>query len=158
MSSSCPIVVRGLLEGEISGPSLHVTKSGKVAGRVRVAEIHSEGVLSGEFDADAVALFGEVRDKTVVRTRSMKMKLVPQKGRMEAVFCECDPAVGDVLGTEASIDAVTSTTDNGVAGNGQSSVGEAGSSEEAGEAIDAQASGGAQADIVRGRKRKRKTA
>lgn len=104
MSSNCPIVVRGRIEGELEGPSLHVSDSGTVAGVVKVTEIRSEGILSGEFDAERVQLSGQVRDKTVIRAKSLEVKLAPETGRMEVVFGECALEVGEVPTRSAAIE------------------------------------------------------
>ena len=53
LASTCPIDVRGRVEGEIETPALTVSQSGAVHGRVKVGEVRSEGELSGEFDADS---------------------------------------------------------------------------------------------------------
>jgi cytoskeletal protein CcmA (bactofilin family) len=103
ISSDCGIVVKGGLEGEVTGPSLHVSSTGFVAGTVKVGELHSEGELSGEFDAEIVRLSGRVKDKTVIRARSIDVKLKPAVGKMEVVFGECAVEVGDVPNKEDAI-------------------------------------------------------
>jgi cytoskeletal protein CcmA (bactofilin family) len=45
LTSSCPIDVRGRIEGEVTTPALTVSKSGAVHGRAKVASVHSEGEL-----------------------------------------------------------------------------------------------------------------
>src|SRR5688572_25798029 len=72
-ASDCPIVVRGRIEGEISGPSLTVSATGSVSGTVKVKELRSEGELSGEYDAEVVRLSGTVKDNTVIRARSLEV-------------------------------------------------------------------------------------
>jgi cytoskeletal protein CcmA (bactofilin family) len=103
LASDCPIVVRGRIEGDISAPSMMVSKTGAVSGTVKVKELRSEGELAGEYDADAVYLSGTVKDKTVLRARSLEVKLSPEKGRMQVVFGECELAVGDAPAKEAAI-------------------------------------------------------
>ena len=44
MSSKCPIVVMGKVEGEITGPVIHVSNTGVMAGNVKVQELRSDGV------------------------------------------------------------------------------------------------------------------
>jgi cytoskeletal protein CcmA (bactofilin family) len=105
ISSDCSIVVKGGLEGQIEGPSLHVAATGFVAGTVKVGELNSEGELSGEFDADIVRLSGRVKDKTVIRAHSIDVKLKPATGKMEVVFGECAVEVGDVPSREDAIRA-----------------------------------------------------
>lgn len=102
-ASDCPIVVRGRVEGEISGPSLVVSRTGAVSGIVKVKDIRSEGELAGEYDADTIYLSGSVKDKTVIRARSLEVKLSPERGRMQVVFGECAIDVGDVPSKEESV-------------------------------------------------------
>src|SRR5262245_17333903 len=95
LSSSCAVVVRGRIDGEIQAPSLNISNSGAVQGRVKVGEIKSQGEIAGEIDADVVQLSGRVRDNTVIRAKSLEVKLTPQNGRMQVVFGECELDVGD---------------------------------------------------------------
>ena len=110
LSSKCPIVVMGKVEGEVSGPVIHVTDSGVVAGNVKVKELQSAGEVAGEVEADAVRISGKVRDKTVIRARSLEVNLVSAKGGMEVVFGECELSVGDEPNKEAAIAAATAAT------------------------------------------------
>jgi cytoskeletal protein CcmA (bactofilin family) len=43
-----------VIEGEVSAPSLTVTQIGSVHGQVKVAQLKSQGEISGEIDADSV--------------------------------------------------------------------------------------------------------
>ncbi|HEV3194240.1 MAG TPA: polymer-forming cytoskeletal protein [Polyangiaceae bacterium] len=94
LSSSCPIEVKGRVEGDVTAPALTVSSSGAVHGRVKVGQMHSHGELAGEFDADEVQLSGSVKDKTVIRARSLEVKLSPTEGKMQVVFGECSLEVG----------------------------------------------------------------
>jgi cytoskeletal protein CcmA (bactofilin family) len=105
LSSSCPIVVRGRIDGDVSAPSLQVSASGSVHGKVKVGAIESQGELSGEFDADVIQLSGTVRDKTVVRAKSLEVKLAPTTGKMQVVFGECVLDVGDLPNKDAALHA-----------------------------------------------------
>jgi len=107
LSSKCPIVVMGKVEGEISGPVIHVTPSGVVAGNVKVKELRSEGELAGEVQAETVRIAGKVRDHTVIKARSLEISLSVTKGGMEVVFGECELAIGDEPNKEAAIAAAT---------------------------------------------------
>jgi cytoskeletal protein CcmA (bactofilin family) len=102
--SKCPVVVRGKIEGEVTAPWLSVSASGAVHGVVKVGEIESEGELSGEFEADLVRLSGVVKDKTVVRARSLEVKASPE-GKIEVLLGECAFEVGDMPDKEAAIRA-----------------------------------------------------
>lgn len=103
MSSSCPIVVMGKVEGDIAGPVIHVTPSGVVSGVVKVKQLRSDGELAGEVEADTVEISGRVRDRTVIRARSLEVSLSVQKGGMQVVFGECELAVGDEPNKEAAV-------------------------------------------------------
>lgn len=103
MSSSCPIVVMGKVEGDVAGPVIHVTPSGVVSGVVKVKQLRSDGELAGEVEADTVEISGRVRDRTVIRARSLEVSLSVQKGGMQVVFGECELAVGDEPNKEAAV-------------------------------------------------------
>src|SRR5678815_3839430 len=103
MSSNCPIVVMGKVEGDIAGPVIHITPSGVVAGVVKVKELRSDGELAGEVEADTVEISGRVRDRTMIRARSLEVSLSVQKGGMQVVFGECELAVGDEPNKEAAV-------------------------------------------------------
>src|SRR5947209_6890283 len=105
MSSSCPIVVMGKVEGDVAGPVIHVTPSGVVAGVVKVKSLHSAGELAGEVEAETVQISGRVRDRTVIRARSLQVSLNVQKGGMQVVFGECERAIGDEPNKEAAVAA-----------------------------------------------------
>ena len=91
-ASTCPIEVRGRVQGDLAAPSLSVAASGAVHGKVQVSELRSEGEISGEFDADAAHLSGVVKDNTVLRASSLEMTLAPKDHRMQLIFGECQPA------------------------------------------------------------------
>ena len=105
MTSKCPIAVMGRVDGEIMAPSMHISPSGSVAGTLVVTELRSEGELAGEIDADSVQLAGRVKDGTVIRARSLEVKLSRDKGKMELVFGETELSVGDEPDKEAAIAA-----------------------------------------------------
>ncbi len=94
LSSDCPIEVKGRIEGDITAPALAVSASGAVHGRVKVGRIQSSGELAGEFDADVVQLSGTVKDNTVIRAKSLEVKLEPSNGKMQVIFGECELEVG----------------------------------------------------------------
>jgi len=93
--STCPVLVRGRIEGEIEAPSLTVSPSGAVQGKAKVGDIRSEGEIAGEFDADVVTLSGTVKDKTVIRAKSLEVKLESVGSKLQVVFGECELDVGD---------------------------------------------------------------
>lgn len=95
LTSSCPIDVRGRVEGELNTPALTVSATGAVHGRVKVGEVRSQGEISGEFDADKIELAGVVRDNTVIRARSLDVKVEAKRGKTQIIFGECELSVGD---------------------------------------------------------------
>jgi hypothetical protein len=76
-----------------------------VSGVVKVKQLRSDGELAGEVEADTVEISGRVRDRTVIRARSLEVSLNVQKGGMQVVFGECELAVGDEPSKEAAIAA-----------------------------------------------------
>jgi len=108
LSSKCPIVVRGKVEGDLTAPLLSVSSTGAVHGVIKVLEIVSEGELSGEVEADIVRLSGVVKDKTVVRAKSLEVKLAPADSRMQVIFGECALEVGELPDKEAVLLAARS--------------------------------------------------
>jgi cytoskeletal protein CcmA (bactofilin family) len=94
LSSTCPVDVRGRVEGELQTPALTVSASGAVHGRAKVGSVRSEGEISGEFEADSVELAGRVRDNTVIRARSLEVKLERARG-LQVMFGECELSIGD---------------------------------------------------------------
>jgi cytoskeletal protein CcmA (bactofilin family) len=120
LSSSCPIVVKGKVDGDIAAPSLQVSSTGSVHGKVKVGQIESQGELSGEFDADVIQLSGTVRDKTVVRAKSLEVRLAPVAGKMQVVFGECMLDVGDQPNKETALHSPRENGDsNGRNGSGE---------------------------------------
>jgi hypothetical protein len=103
LTSKCPIEVKGRVEGDLQAPSLTVSATGAVHGKVKVAELFSEGEIAGEFDADVAKLSGVVKDNTIVRAKSLEVKLAPPGGRMQLTFGECALEVGDAPTKDAAI-------------------------------------------------------
>lgn len=95
LSSTCPIFVKGGVEGDIEAPSLTVASSGTVSGKVKAGELKSEGALAGEFDVEKVQLSGSVKDNTVIRAKSLEVKLTTTSSKMQVIFGECDLEIGD---------------------------------------------------------------
>jgi cytoskeletal protein CcmA (bactofilin family) len=94
LSSDCPVEVKGKIEGDLTAPALAVSPSGAVHGKVKVGQMLSKGELAGEFDADVVQLSGTVKDNTVIRAKSLEVKLEPANGKMQVIFGECELEVG----------------------------------------------------------------
>jgi cytoskeletal protein CcmA (bactofilin family) len=95
LTSTCPVLVRGKIEGDVAAPALTVSPSGAVHGKAKVGELYAEGELSGEFDADTVQLSGKVQDRTVIRAKTLSVQLASTTSRLQVVFGECELEVGD---------------------------------------------------------------
>jgi len=105
MKSSCPVVVNGRIEGELTAPELEVTVSGTVQGNIKAERLSSRGVLSGNVDAGDLFLSGAIGSKTVIRAKNLEVKLTPEQGRMELTIGECTLDVGDEPTKERRIDS-----------------------------------------------------
>lgn len=101
MTSTCPVLVNGRVEGDIETPALSVSATGSVKGKAKVGEVHSQGEIEGEFDADTVRLAGRIRDNTVIRAKSLEVKLSSETNKMQVIFGECELSVGDAPGDDA---------------------------------------------------------
>ncbi len=88
LESACPILVHGRVEGDLRAPSVVVSATGAVQGVVQVGKIQSNGELCGQFDADHVELTGSVKDNTVIRAKTLEVKLASKQGKMQVVFSE----------------------------------------------------------------------
>ena len=79
----------------MTAPALTVSPSGAVTARSRSGEMRVEGEIAGEFDADVVQLSGKVKDNTVIRAKTLEVKLTPPSGKMQVIFGECELEVGE---------------------------------------------------------------
>jgi cytoskeletal protein CcmA (bactofilin family) len=95
LTSTCPIFVKGGVEGDIQAPSLTVATSGTVSGKVKAGELKSEGSIAGDFDVEKVQLSGSVKDNTVIRAKSLEVKLTVPSSKMQVVFGDVELEVGD---------------------------------------------------------------
>jgi cytoskeletal protein CcmA (bactofilin family) len=96
LRSTCPVVVNGTIDGEFEAPELTVTRAGAVLGTIKVEKLQSDGTLSGNIDAKDVYLAGIVKPSTVIKARTMEVKLGAESGRkLEVMFGECAIEVGD---------------------------------------------------------------
>lgn len=106
LSSTCPVVVRGVLEGDIDAPELTVEATGAVTGNVRVQVLRSEGSLAGSVDADDVSLSGKVKSDTVIRAKRLEVKLERESDKVQVTFGDCVIEVGDDPRASAQDDTV----------------------------------------------------
>jgi cytoskeletal protein CcmA (bactofilin family) len=103
LKSSCPVVVNGTVDGEVDAPELTITRSGSVHGAIKAKKVKSQGMLSGNVEAGDVFLSGNVRSNTVIKAKSLEVKLgSSEKGQLEVTFGECNIEVGDAQRDEDS--------------------------------------------------------
>lgn len=95
MKSTCPVVVHGRIEGELTAPELDVTATGNVKGTIKAERLSSRGTLSGNVDAGDLFLSGSIGSKTVIKAKNLEVRLAPEQGRMELTIGECTLDVGD---------------------------------------------------------------
>lgn len=107
MKSSCPVVVNGRMEGELTAPELEVTASGAVQGNIKAERLTSRGILSGNIDAGDLFLSGAIGSKTVIKAKNLEVKLTPEQGRMELTIGECTLDVGEEPSKERRVDPNT---------------------------------------------------
>ena len=80
LRSTCPVTVRGSVEGELAAPSLDIAPTGRVKGDVRVDSLVSEGEIAGTFRASTIRLSGAVRDGTVIHAKTLEVRLASDDG------------------------------------------------------------------------------
>jgi len=102
LSASCPILARGRIEGDITGPALEVTDSGVVNGQVKVTELRSRGELAGRFDADEVMLSGRVRDDTLIVAKALEVTPA-RAGAVAVELDDCELQIGELPSKEQAI-------------------------------------------------------
>jgi cytoskeletal protein CcmA (bactofilin family) len=103
LTSECAVVVRGKVEGDLEAPALTVSGTGAVHGKVKVGRLCSEGELAGDFDAETVELSGVVKDNTILKARSLEVKLTTDEGKLQVVFGQCTVEVGDMPTMEQQV-------------------------------------------------------
>ncbi|MET0390728.1 MAG: polymer-forming cytoskeletal protein [Polyangiales bacterium] len=110
LESTCQVVVRGEVDGELNAPTLVIAETGTVVGNVRAQSIQSSGVLAGRVDADDIFLSGRVRSDTVIRAKTMEVKLQSNKQKLEITFGECILDVGEDPSKDVRVGAIDETT------------------------------------------------
>jgi cytoskeletal protein CcmA (bactofilin family) len=90
LTSTCPIVVQGAVEGEIEGPAVTVTATGTLAGKITSGALKSDGKISGKFDVETAELAGSVEKDTVLSASSLSLKLTMTNGKLQLAFATSD--------------------------------------------------------------------
>jgi cytoskeletal protein CcmA (bactofilin family) len=94
INASCPVVVQGTVQGEVTGPSVEISATGRVSGQTTSGTLNSNGHVAGEVDVDVARLAGEVAPTTVVRASSLDLKLTHPTGKFELRFVTPTPGKG----------------------------------------------------------------
>jgi len=114
VKSKCAIVVSGQIKGEVSAPTLTVTDTGVLQGKVKATQLSSQGSLAGEIEADSVELSGSVSDNTIIRANTMEVKLSQSSGKLQVSFGNCELQVGDTSDKkQPKVDPVVAANGNG---------------------------------------------
>lgn len=96
LKSSCPLVVRGRVQGEVEAPSVTIAQSGSLTGTAKLGQLFSEGELSGQFDAEAVRLAGRVGHNSAIKAKTLEARVNGEEGLAPVVFMgECVLEIGD---------------------------------------------------------------
>lgn len=86
LTSTCAIVVQGSIEGDVEGPSVSVSATGAVSGKIAAGSLTSAGKIAGDFDVDTARLEGTVESNTVIRATSLDVKLKATTGKLQLTF------------------------------------------------------------------------
>lgn len=104
LTSSCPVVINGVVDGELNAPEVTVATTGTVSGAIKAKRIRSQGTLSGSVEANDVFVSGTVRSNTTITAKSLEVRLSPDRGKLQVTFGECTLDVGDEPSKEAALD------------------------------------------------------
>lgn len=86
LTSTCPVLVQGSIEGDVEGPSVTVSATGAVSGKIVTGALKSDGRISGDFDVESAQLAGTVDKDTVIRASSLDVKLTAPSGKLQLTF------------------------------------------------------------------------
>lgn len=86
LTSTCAIVVQGTIEGDVEGPSVSVSSTGAVSGKISAGALTSAGRIAGDFDVDTARLEGSVENNTVIRANALDVKLTAPTGKLQLTF------------------------------------------------------------------------
>ena len=86
LTSTCPVLVQGSIEGDVEGPSVTVSATGAVSGKIITGALKSDGRIAGDFDVESATLAGTVDKDTVIRASSLDVKLTAATGKLQLTF------------------------------------------------------------------------
>jgi cytoskeletal protein CcmA (bactofilin family) len=109
IKSDRAIVLAGSVKGQVTAPSLDVTQGGTMKGTVKVNQFSCKGEVGGEVMAESVELSGKVLDATVIRSKTLDVKLAQGQGGVEVTFGNCELQVGELPAKPAAKSKDTAT-------------------------------------------------
>jgi cytoskeletal protein CcmA (bactofilin family) len=86
LTSQCPIVVHGSIDGDVNATAISVSTTGSIAGKVTAGAFKSDGKIAGTFEVDTAELAGTVEKNTLIRATSLSLKLVAPAGMLQVAF------------------------------------------------------------------------
>jgi len=86
LTSTCPVLVRGTVEGGLEGPAVTISATGSVSGRVEAGSVSSDGKLAGELEVESARIAGQIAHGTVVRASSLDIKVTAETGKLQLTF------------------------------------------------------------------------
>jgi len=101
LTSTCPVDVRGRIDGDVASPALTVGPTGSVRGSAKVGTLRSQGDIAGIIEAETVELAGTVRDESLIRARTLDVKLASADSPSHVVFDDCELEIGEVKSTDS---------------------------------------------------------
>jgi hypothetical protein len=86
LTSTCAILVQGSIEGDVEGPSVTVSATGAVSGKITAGALKSDGKIAGDFDVDTAQLAGAIENNTVVKAAAIDLKITVPNGKLQLTF------------------------------------------------------------------------
>lgn len=86
ISSTCPVVVNGSIEGDLEVPELTISPGGSVRGSVVAKRVSSQGTLAGKVTAEQVRVSGTVLPDTSIEAEQLDITLDGQGKALQLTF------------------------------------------------------------------------
>jgi cytoskeletal protein CcmA (bactofilin family) len=85
-TSRCPMLVNGRIDGDVKAPTVTVTPSGALQGKIEANTITCSGSVAGVLEADSIELSGAIARDTIVRAQRLNLDVESTTGRIEIAF------------------------------------------------------------------------
>jgi cytoskeletal protein CcmA (bactofilin family) len=103
ITATSTVIVRGVLEGEITGPGLEVDASGVVVGHAKVTKLRASGELEGTYEAEQAEVYGRLRDGVLIRADSLTVANSEEDTSTHVFFGECELEIGPLPSQEQAV-------------------------------------------------------